>query len=578
MLIISLTSYPARIETVYKTIKSLLNQTLKADKIILWLAPEQFKNYETDLPQNLLSLKSEIFEIDWYTDIKSYKKLIPALHKYPDSIIVTADDDNIYSSTWLEKLYKSYQHHPHDIQAHRVSKFYYENNAFHVKPGGHDYWSGACYLNKLVGLGGVLYPPHCFYKDVLNENLINQLAPTNDDQWFWLMGVMNDYPVRVVKNPEIEAHYIPGTQESGLYKINDDGQKLFWKDFNYLLKYYPQAKRKLIRENQQVKFKSQNINILKDRLSSWYYKITKQKLNLYNPQTFNEKIQWSKLYDSTPIKTLLADKYLVRNWVKNKIGEDYLIPLLGVYNSSEEIDFNCLPDKFVIKCNHGCAYNIIVKNKNSLDINKIKQQLNDWMQENFAFKHGLELHYSNISPKIIIEKFIENKNSNGDLYDYKFWCFEGKVYYIQFLSERNTNGLKMAFYDRNWNKQKFAYSYPLDTKTITKPDNLEQMIKIAESLSEGFNHVRVDLYRMDDGKIYFGEMTFTSASGICGWSDQNVNRYFGKLFKLPELAYDLNSNCYYKLKQKRNVQTTKIIQNNKNKRVKKPRFGAKRIK
>ena len=241
-------------------------------------------------------------------------------------------------------------------------------------------------------------------------------------------------------------------------------------------------------------------NNYKIELEKWYYKeVSKKELNLENPKTFNEKIQWMKLYDSTPIKTLLADKYLVRDWVKEKIGEKYLIPLLGAYDSFDEIDFDKLPSQFVIKCNHGCGYNIIVKDKSTLDIDDTRKKVNKWLQEDFAFRAGFEMHYSNIPRKIIIEQFIEN--SGDDLYDYKFWCFDGKVEYIQFLSERNTSGLKMAFYDRNWSKQEFVYSYPLDTKIIEKPSNLDQMIELAEKLAEGFSHVRYlsqKLCRMGD--------------------------------------------------------------------------------
>lgn len=282
-------------------------------------------------------------------------------------------------------------------------------------------------------------------------------------------------------------------------------------------------------------------------LKAWYYTQTKQQLNLQNPNTYNEKIQWLKIYNALPIKTQLADKYLVRNWIKEKIGEEYLIPLLGVYDKFDDIDFNTLPNQFVIKCNHGCGYNIIVKNKNDINLSEIKNKINKWMKTNFAFSCGFEMHYRDIKPKIIIEKYIENKNSNGDLYDYKFWCFNGKVKYIQFLSERYIDGLKMAFYDKDWNKQNFVYNYPLDIKNIEKPSNLEKMIELAEILSDQFNHVRVDFYRTDDGTIYFGEMTFTSSTGICKWNDENINKKFGDWIKLPELAYDINTETYYEI-------------------------------
>ncbi len=286
------------------------------------------------------------------------------------------------------------------------------------------------------------------------------------------------------------------------------------------------------------------ISEYKKELALWFKEKTGKKLNLNNPQTYNEKIQWLKLYDSTPIKTRLADKYLVRDWIKEKIGEQYLIPLLGVYDSFDEIDFDKLPKQFVIKCNHGSGYNIIVPDKSKLDLVEAKQKVDKWMKENFAFKAGFELQYRDMTPKIIIEKYIENQNAQ-DLYDYKFWCFNGKVKYIQFLSERK-NGLKMAFYNTKWEKQNFVYNYPLDTKDIIKPDNLHDMILLAEKLSKGFYHVRIDFYRLDDGTIYFGEYTFTSMSGICKWNLNSINSDLGKFIKLPKLAYDMDRKVYCK--------------------------------
>lgn len=261
-------------------------------------------------------------------------------------------------------------------------------------------------------------------------------------------------------------------------------------------------------------------------LADWYYETTGKVLNLDNPQTFNEKIQWMKLYDSTPIKTQLADKYLVRSWITEKIGDEYLIPLLGVWDRFEDIDFDSLPNQFVLKCNHGCGYNIIVKDKSKLNIDETRQKINNWLNEDFAFRCGFEMHYSAIPRKIIAEKYIEN--NNNDLYDYKFWCFNGKVEYIQFLSERNTNGLKMAFYNKNWEKQDFVYTYPLDSKEIKKPENLDEMIKLSEILAQEFPHVRVDFYRLENGQIYFGEMTFTSCSGISKWVPEITDLKFGE--------------------------------------------------
>lgn len=542
-IIISLTSYPDRINTIHQTIESLLNQSMKASKIILWLAPEQFPNKEADLPKSLLALKEKGLTIDWYHDIRSYKKLLPTLKKYPEAIIVTADDDNIYQYNWLKKLYENYLKFPNDIQCHRVTKFIY-NGSFNVITGGFSYYKGASYLNKLVGLGGVLYPPHCFYKDILNEDLIKKLAPTNDDQWFWFMAMLNKVKIRVVDNADIEAHYIEGTQEKGLCKINDKGQNLFWRDFNNMLRYYPQIKKIMLSENKKYTENFQYLGKYRLDLENFYKKIMHKTLNLNNPQTFNEKIQWLKLYDSTPIKTKLADKYLVRDWVKEKIGEKYLIPLLGVYDKFEEIDFDKLPNQFVIKCNHGSGWNIIVKDKSKLNLAETKEKLDKWLKTNFAFKYGYELHYRDIKPKIIIEKYVSNDGKN--LYDYKFWCFNGNVKYMQFRNDFSEH-LEMCFYDLHWEKQPFYYDHPLYKPDLPKPDNFSEMVNIAQKLCKGFAFVCVDLYRLNDGSIKFGEMTFTRSSGTGKWCDEKYNYKLGQLIKLPELAYNIDSGEYYKL-------------------------------
>ena len=267
-----------------------------------------------------------------------------------------------------------------------------------------------------------------------------------------------------------------------------------------------------------------------NELKLWYSRVMKKDLNLDPPVTYDEKIQWLKLYDSTPIKTRLADKYLVRDWVSEKIGEKYLIPILGVWDNFDEIDFDKLPNQFVLKANHGCGWNIIVKNKAQFDVESARKKFAVWMKTNFAFKWGLELHYMNIKPKIIAEQYLEN--DNNDLYDYKVFCFNGKAESIMYLSDRK-NGLKMAFYDLNWNKLPFVYSYPLNEEDIPRPAQLEKLIELAEKLAEGFAHVRVDFYILNDGSIKFGEMTFTSAGGACKWNPPEQDRIYGDLIKLP---------------------------------------------
>ena len=252
-IIISLTSYPARISTVHTVINSLLNQSIKPYKIILWLAKPQFPNENKDLSKNLLNLIEKGLTIEYYErDIKSYKKLIPTLKKYPNNIIVTADDDIIYDKDWLEKLYKTYLKYPKDIIAHRITKFIYKKKSFKIIQGGKNYYQKSSFLNKFTGVGGVLYFPNCFYEDILNEELFMKLAPTNDDIWFWLQAVLKGTRIRVVENPNIKLNYIPNSQKVGLYKVNDHGKKLFWKDFNQMLNYYTGLKTILIKDYEEM--------------------------------------------------------------------------------------------------------------------------------------------------------------------------------------------------------------------------------------------------------------------------------------------------------------------------------------
>ena len=258
----------------------------------------------------------------------------------------------------------------------------------------------------------------------------------------------------------------------------------------------------------------------RDWVEMQHFRRCRQILDLDHPATFNEEIQWLKLFGATPEKTRLADKLAVREFVRERIGEQYLVPLLGAYSRFDDIDFAALPQQFALKCTHGCKYNLIVKDKSQLDVAEAKAKFDGWMATNYAFVVSPELQYRDIPPRIVAEGYLQN--AGGDLYDYKFWCCEGKVKYIQFLSERNLSGLKMAFYDREWNKQPFAYDYPLDSKTVSRPDNLSLMIELAEKLSSGFCYVRVDFYRLDDGTVYFGEMTFTPRSGNMIWNDPEI--------------------------------------------------------
>ena len=268
-------------------------------------------------------------------------------------------------------------------------------------------------------------------------------------------------------------------------------------------------------------------------LSAWYKRQKGRELNLENPITFSEKMQWLKLYDNIEIKTKLSDKYAVREWIKGKIGESYLIPLLGTYDKPEEINYDSLPNEFVIKCNHGSGMNIVVKDKDALDKQEIAEKLNIWISQNYAFRHGagLELNYKNIIPKIIIEKKLENKSNEG-MINYRFWCFNGSVKFIQYHTDQYFTENRCEFFSLSWEKLGFAYNHPLIEANVERPVNLETMISVAKTLCAELKFVRVDLYCLNDGIIYFSEMTFYPALGVGKWVGKDMDEEFGKYIVL----------------------------------------------
>ena len=245
-LIVSLTSFPQRINIVIKTIKTLLNQTIKPDEIVLWLAPEQFPNKDADLPEELSALKNFGLTIDWYKDIRSYKKIIPALKKYPDAVIITVDDDIYYAPDTIETLYRSYLNHPDEIHAHRCDWLKVSEDKKITWEKTRELYldrhrGQASFHNRLTGYGGVIYPPGCFYQDVCNEELIKKLLPTHDDIWLWAMTVLKGYKTRLVKGYSESIDYVEASQEYGLCKINKKGVGTSLEEaYEIILKQYPE--------------------------------------------------------------------------------------------------------------------------------------------------------------------------------------------------------------------------------------------------------------------------------------------------------------------------------------------------
>ncbi|MCR5833721.1 MAG: hypothetical protein K6G55_03630 [Selenomonadaceae bacterium] len=290
----------------------------------------------------------------------------------------------------------------------------------------------------------------------------------------------------------------------------------------------------------QRQYKNINPQYYPSILLQQYQRRTGKTFDFNNPKTFTEKLQWMKLFDATPIKSRLADKYLVRQWVADKIGQEYLIPLLGVWDNFDDIDFDELPNQFVLKCNHGSGMNIIVRDKKTFDIQRSREKINAWLATDFAALF-LEMHYTRIKRKIIAEKFMANSDLT-DINNYKFWCFNGKPILCAFVSGRSDDGdlsnVRISFFDMNWKPTEVERSdHPRSEhpEKIPRPKNFELMKRLAVKLAEGFAHVRVDFYEID-GKVYFGEMTFTPGAGNFSYKSKGTDEYLGDILKLPEAS------------------------------------------
>lgn len=266
-----------------------------------------------------------------------------------------------------------------------------------------------------------------------------------------------------------------------------------------------------------------------ERLIAKVYKKNTGETLRFPPISYTEKIQFAKIYESTPIKGELSDKYSVRKWVAEKIGEKYLIPLLGVWEKYNEIDFDKLPEQFVLKTSQSSGTNVIVLDKSNIEHNKLRKQFNFWVKQNWAFAgRGFEMHYQYIHPRIIAEEYITD--SNGELNDYKFLCFNGKPCFVWVDVGRNTDHRRNV-YDMEWNLQPWRqYTYNNTDYPIPKPWCFDKMVDLVNVLCKGFDHVRVDLYNVD-GIIYFGEMTFTNGKGYELIYPSEANDMLGSMWR-----------------------------------------------
>lgn len=276
------------------------------------------------------------------------------------------------------------------------------------------------------------------------------------------------------------------------------------------------------------------IRFLEDEtyLKLMYYCVFGKKLNLTNPQTFNEKIQWLKLHDRNPLYTKLVDKYEVKKYVASIIGKEYIIPTFGIWDTFDEIEFNTLPNKFVLKCTHDSGGLVICKDKLKLDYQAAKRKIEHSLKKNYYWV-GREWPYKDVKPRIIAEQYMEDSNKS-ELTDYKMMCFGGKVKMTFTCTNRfSSAGLKVTFYDTDWHMMPFRRYYPKENIPIAKPNSYKEMIKIAETLSSKIPFVRVDFYEVK-GKLYFGELTFYPGTGMEPFSPSRWDKKVGDWIHLPD--------------------------------------------
>ncbi|MDE6019492.1 MAG: glycosyl transferase [Ruminococcus sp.] len=264
-----------------------------------------------------------------------------------------------------------------------------------------------------------------------------------------------------------------------------------------------------------------------------YYCVFRKKLNLKHPQTYNEKLQWLKLNNRKPIYTKMVDKIEAKKYVAQIIGEEYIIPTIAEYDSVDQIEWDKLPEQFVLKCTHDSGGIVICSNKAILNISKAKAKLEAGLKRNY-YPRNREWPYRDCKRRIICEKYMVDE-SGYELKDYKFFCFDGEVKALFIASDRNNANeeTKFDFFDEDFNHLPLTNGHPNSHKSIKRPQGFEKMKELASILSKGFPHLRVDFYDIN-GKIYFGELTFFHWSGMMPFEPEEWDYKFGSWINLPK--------------------------------------------
>jgi hypothetical protein len=268
-------------------------------------------------------------------------------------------------------------------------------------------------------------------------------------------------------------------------------------------------------------------------LAAMYLMRVGRPLHLDPPRTFTEKIQWLKLYRRNPRLTTLADKYAVRQYVAEHVGTELLIPLVGVYDSFEQVPFSELPDRFILKATHGSGWNVLCRDRGAFDTGEARRQFALWMRTNYYWP-GRSWPYKNIQPRVLCEHLLSTGDTPG-LDDYKIHCFGGRPAYIQYITGRFVGQTRESFYDTDWTLQEFTLTFPPHDRPQPAPQRLRDMVHIASKLSQGLAYARIDLYEVG-GRVYFGEVTLHPANGMDNFTPRRYDDILGEMVDLGDGA------------------------------------------
>ena len=549
---VSFTTWTKRDFCVPEMLQHFTKQTLHPNRIILWLSEQEYDR--NNLPQHLIKcLNDRLLDGIRFVKYNTFGlKRYETVKTNYNGINIFIDDDILYFNDYVEQLVNNAIKYKYHIITYCGQEIEYVGTARTLKEIKKNNISAKnSYLSGLSAFAPSTFPIELF--NFVNEFL--QYGGKCDDSFISAFKIKNNIPHIILKNRNDNPFItIKNTQQCGLWettnKIEINGIKrriINFANCLTLLNIENKAKQiwpkfeinkcrgfvKKLNLSTFTPYIDKNYNIINKNLFYEYIitqSINKRKiLDIYNPKLIWEKIQWLKINDISYLKTKCADKILVHDYVKEKIGEDICVPIIKIYDKPEDIDINELPDKFVIKCNHGYKMNIICNDKNSFNLEDAIKKCKTWLNTDFG-SQGAEYHYSLIKPKCFAEIYLEN--SNG-LTDYKIWCQNGIPYFIMVINDRFSNNQSYAnVYDLNWNPIHLGWSsFPENFNMLDKkPKTLNKMIEYAKILSKDFKFVRVDFYEVNN-KCYLGELTFTPGNGWFNFSAENDIKY-GDLLKL----------------------------------------------